>query len=221
MTKVHHPKSGYNELWRSDAYDSLDALSAIFVNPRLHTGQGYRKASGSKRGCVACGLQKKRDEYSKIQWRKGPGSAKCSGCVEERHHNYSNEDRKVASAAVKSIKPCDIEWNTITDAVTCDAEGCNKTSPIIRCHCTAPVYYCSESCKRRHKREHREDCRDLDHFRRLAGSSDPNVNSGLCSANAATKSQQRGYAMATMMSGKKTIETLLLQAEYVHQEDGN
>lgn len=31
----------------------------------------------------------------------------------------------------------------------------------------------------------------------------------------------KGYAMATMASGKSTFEARLLQAEYIHQEDGD
>ena len=41
MTKVSHPKSGYNQLWRGDAYDSLVTLKSLFKNPRIHTGKGY------------------------------------------------------------------------------------------------------------------------------------------------------------------------------------
>ncbi|KAL3800692.1 hypothetical protein ACHAWO_013234 [Cyclotella atomus] len=214
MTKLSHLKSGYNELWRSDAYHSVETLAAIFKNPRIHTGQGYRKASGAKRGCIKCGLQKKREDYSKNQWRKGV-LAKCSDCIGELQIGGD------AAAKASTVQPSDIEWNTITDAITCDAEGCNKTSPTIKCNCAAPQYYCSETCKRRHRQEHREDCRDLEYFRLMTSTCDDNVNSGLCNATPATKSQQRGYAMATMLSGKKTIETLLLQAEYIHQEDGN
>jgi len=63
MTKLSHPTRGYNQLWRSDAYDSVDTLDAIFANPRLHTGQGYRQASGAKRGCIGCGILKKKVEF--------------------------------------------------------------------------------------------------------------------------------------------------------------
>ena len=48
MTKLAHPKSGYNELWRSSAYDSEQSLKAIFRNPRSHTGKGYRSADDNK-----------------------------------------------------------------------------------------------------------------------------------------------------------------------------
>ena len=43
MTKLSHPKRGYNELWRSNGYNSETALEEIFVNPRTHTGKGYRR----------------------------------------------------------------------------------------------------------------------------------------------------------------------------------
>jgi hypothetical protein len=217
MTKLSHPRSGYNELWRSDAYDSVEMLRDIFADPRLHTGQGYRRASCAKRGCVKCGQQKTKGDYSKNQWRKGPGSAKCSDCVGQHREEPSKGEDIVGNE--HGIQPSDITWNTINDAITCDAEGCNKTSPTIRCNCAGPVYYCSETCKRRHRREHREDCIDLEHFRRLAMASDPNVNSGLCNASPSTKSQQAGYARATQLVGKRTIEALLLQAEYIHQEE--
>lgn len=81
MTQLPHPSSGYNELWRSSAYDSLESLAMFFENPRKHTGKGYRQASKACRGCAKCGMQKNRTEYSLSQWKAGPGKAVCSECV--------------------------------------------------------------------------------------------------------------------------------------------
>ena len=81
MTQLPHPSSGYNELWRSTAYDSLESLAMFFENPRKHTGKGYRQASKACRGCAKCGMQKNRTEYSQSQWKAGQGKAVCSECV--------------------------------------------------------------------------------------------------------------------------------------------
>ena len=238
MTKLSHPTRGYNQLWRSDAYDSVDSLDAIFANPRLHTGQGYRQASSAKRGCIGCGILKKKADYSKNQWRKGPGSAKCSNCIQQKKGNRNHQQREEtvgimlggigieytepAVPATNAIShPRDIRWNTINDAITCDANGCDKTSPTIRCDCCAPVYYCSERCKRSHMMEHSEDCRSREELRFLTQDSDPNLNSGLCNAHPSILSQMRHYAMATMLSGSRDISKLLLQAEAIHQADEN
>jgi len=83
MTKLSHPKSGYNQLWRSSAYSSVDTLKYIFNNPRKHTGKGYRTADKAKRGCILCGMLKERNEFSKNQWRKDPGDSKCMVCVQD------------------------------------------------------------------------------------------------------------------------------------------
>ncbi len=82
MTKLSHPRNGYNQLWRSSAYDSEDTLRAIFEFPRKHTGKGYRTADKAKRGCISCGLLKEKNDFSKNQWRKGPGNSKCLLCVQ-------------------------------------------------------------------------------------------------------------------------------------------
>ncbi|KAL7551109.1 hypothetical protein ACHAWF_014309, partial [Thalassiosira exigua] len=217
MTKLSHPRSGYNELWRSDAYNSATSLATIFANPRVHTGQGYRHASGAARGCAQCGMQKKKCDYSKNQWRKGPGNAKCSSCIQQSQLDQQTHGGQVDT---NNLQPSNIVWNAINDSITCDAEGCVRTSPTIWCQCPAPVYYCSESCKRRHQLVHSEDCRDLEMFRRLCHGQDPNLNSGLCNAHPSTLSQMRGHAMATQLSGRGTVEALLLQAESIHQADG-
>lgn len=218
MTKLSHPKSGYNQLWRSNAYDSAASLGEIFANPRVHTGQGYRQASGAKRGCIGCGVQKKKADYSKNQWRKGPGNAKCSSCIQQKGNR--NQQRQEIPSAANDIQPSDILWNTINDSITCDAEGCSKVSPTLRCQCSAPVYYCSERCKRNHMLEHSEDCRSIEEFRYLTQGKDPNLNSGLCNADPSTLSQMRTYAMATRyMSRGRTVSGALLQAEAIHQAD--
>lgn len=81
LTHLNHPTQGTNELWRSDAYQTLEDLEQFFDNPRLHTGKGYRRAKDAIRGCVKCGNFKKRGEFSKKQWDKGPDANKCKDCV--------------------------------------------------------------------------------------------------------------------------------------------
>ena len=98
MTKLSHPKSGYNQLWRTIAYESAQTLRAIFVNPRIHTGQGYRSKNESVRGCAKCGMQKERSDYSKNQWRKDPDTSKCSACIEQGNSNVHVEDIEVSSS---------------------------------------------------------------------------------------------------------------------------
>ena len=81
MTQLAHPTQGYNSLWRSSAYDSLETLAMLFENPRTHTGKGYRQAKNAVRGCAKCGMQKMRKEFSPNQWKTGPGNAVCGECV--------------------------------------------------------------------------------------------------------------------------------------------
>jgi hypothetical protein len=83
MTHLNHPSTNSNELWRSNAYDTLEELRELFLNPRIHTGKGYRNANKAARGCVACGETKTREEFSKNQWSKGPDANKCIDCVNE------------------------------------------------------------------------------------------------------------------------------------------
>lgn len=81
MTYLNHPSAGSNELWRSNAYEDLDELRDFFENPRIHTGKGYRNANKAVRGCVKCGEMKKRTDFSKNQWTKGPDANKCKDCA--------------------------------------------------------------------------------------------------------------------------------------------
>jgi len=83
MTKLPHPKQGYNEMWRRSAYDSLESLAILFENPRTHTGKGYRQAKDAVSGCAKCGDQKKKNEYTPSQWSKGAGKCICIECSEE------------------------------------------------------------------------------------------------------------------------------------------
>lgn len=85
-TLLKHPKQGFSQLFRSDAYSSLSELREIMVNPRIHTGKGYRKAAGAGRECIACGLLKLRGEFTQNQWRKGPDVNRCKECVKNRNH---------------------------------------------------------------------------------------------------------------------------------------
>lgn len=81
MTKLPHPTQGYNELWRRTAYDSLESLAMLFDDPRTHTGKGYRQAKHAVSGCSKCGLQKKKNDYSVAQWKRGAGKCVCKDCI--------------------------------------------------------------------------------------------------------------------------------------------
>jgi tetratricopeptide (TPR) repeat protein len=211
MTKISHPTSGYNQLWRCNAYDSLASLTAIFGNPRVHTGKGYRNAGNAVRGCVECGIEKKRSNFSNNQWRKRQGESKCTSCVHNQRQSNVNHAYN------------EIRWESIVDSIMCDAEGCYNTSPAFRCRSCLMVYYCSEACKSRHHIAHSPECLNLEHVRYQfhVANSDPNLNSGLCNAHPSILSQMRGYAISSRLSGRQTVETLLLQAESIHQFDGN
>lgn len=105
MTKVSHPSSGYNQLWRSTAYDSIETLKAIFLNPRTHTGRGYRSAGKALRGCIKCGIQKQREDYSKNQWRKSPVESKCSDCIQQEKNDRSNNNNEPKSQTTSKNLP--------------------------------------------------------------------------------------------------------------------
>jgi hypothetical protein len=99
MTHLQHPSSAStNELWRSNAYDTLEELRELFLNPRAHTGKGYRNANKAVRGCVACGDMKTKLQFSRNQWTKGPDVNKCIDCV-----NESSSSR--VSAVNVNVKP--------------------------------------------------------------------------------------------------------------------
>lgn len=80
MTKLPHPKQGYNEMWRKTAYDSLESLAMLFDDPRTHTGKGYRQSKNALSGCVKCGVQKKKKDFSLAQWKKGAAKCICKDC---------------------------------------------------------------------------------------------------------------------------------------------
>lgn len=190
MTKLKHPVRGDNELWRSDAYDSLESLEAIFRNPRAHTGKGYRNKGQSVRGCTRCGLQKKRSDFSKNQWQKGPDTNACKECIEQRQRG---------SGSSEMDRSC----------IECDAEGCANVAPAIRCSRCLMAYYCSEACLNRHRRAHAVDCFPIDDMRaRFATYKEPDTF------------MMKGMAMAKRLSGASDMESQLLQAEYIYQDDG-
>ena len=81
MTHLNHPTAGTNELWRSNAYNTIEELTTFLENPRRHSGKGYRTKDKSTRGCVECGTFQKRAEFSKNQWSRGPDSNRCKNCV--------------------------------------------------------------------------------------------------------------------------------------------
>jgi tetratricopeptide (TPR) repeat protein len=184
MTKIPHPTSGYNELWRSTAYDSIESLIALFTNPRSHTGKGYRKAEKAVRGCSNCGLQKERSDFSKNQWRKGPDQAKCSICVQEQKHGQD-----------------DIEISY--ECLECDADGCSQ-SCTIQCSICKSTYYCAEACQNRHKPSHSDECRMTIWIKEkfLESPSEP------------VKNVTAGIALAAMLAGRRDFKGTMLQAEY-------
>ncbi|CAJ1964279.1 unnamed protein product [Cylindrotheca closterium] len=206
MTKISHPTSGYNQLWRSGAYDSLQTLATILENPRKHTGKGYRTTDQSIRGCTQCGEPKRRGEFSKNQWRKGPDSCRCQGCVsgpttsvvEGYNHNPATSSATLG-----------VDYNH-NQHLICDAAGCGAECHNIRCETCGMVYYCSPSCRNRHSAIHQSECFPIVMMKSKVASNPKSSNH-----------MERGHAMATMLSGKRTFEALLLQAECIHQEDGN
>jgi len=199
MTKISHPTTGYNQLWRSDAYNSTASLQEIFANPRMHTGKGYRTADNSVRGCAKCGQQTKRAGFSKNQWRRGPGHAKCTGCVQCQQEERETGDRLN-----------EISRDSMIGSITCDAEGCEISSPAVQCTLCLMVYYCSRTCQRQHQLAHLSDCFDINVMReRFSPQEDSHTN------------HCRGMAMVTQLSGKRTFDALLNQAEYIHQADGD
>ncbi|GMI42396.1 hypothetical protein TrCOL_g11593 [Triparma columacea] len=93
MTQIEHPKSGIQQLWRNNVYATLDDLRAIFENPRIHTGQGYRRVNDKMIACCSCGDRKSVSEFSKNQARSRRfGSQKCQGCIEKYNVAALNED---------------------------------------------------------------------------------------------------------------------------------
>ena len=68
-------------------------------------------------------------DFSKNQWRKGPGHAKCTGCV---------QCQGKGEAGGQSNK---ISWESMIGSITCDAKGCGNSSPV-----SHGVIYCSEGC---------------------------------------------------------------------------
>jgi len=199
MTKLSHPRSGYNQMWRSDAYDSLETLAALFTNPRAHTGKGYRTTDNSAQGCTKCGEEKKRGDFSKNQWRKGPGHARCTDCVrnpnEEKIKQNSNT-RIEGSTKVEVTRDC----------IVCDA-GCGRSSPTLQCTNCYTVYYCSEVCQRRHRAEHLPDCRDINWMR---------------ASNKETPDEiLHGSAMAALLAGRSDFEGRLKIAQHYWQYTEN
>jgi tetratricopeptide (TPR) repeat protein len=204
MTKLRHPKKGDNELWRSDAYDSLETLAVIFRNPRAHTGKGYRTTDQSFRGCIKCGQQKGRIDFSRNQWRKDPGVSKCHDRIEGRN---AEPNEAVQNNSAQPEDPYDLS-KVSRDCITCDA-GCGAVAPTIRCERCHLFYYCSQACESQHYYEHAQDCRHIDDMReRFARYKEPDRN------------VMRGVAMAKQLAGKMDIESQLLQAEYIYQENG-
>lgn len=101
MTKTKHPERGYNELWRTSAYDSLTSLAMLFEDPRMHTGRGYRNVKNKPmtRGCVKCGYSKVRSEFTDDMWKAGPSESICRQCCAE-----GGDNNEAAGASENGIK---------------------------------------------------------------------------------------------------------------------
>ena len=117
MTHLHHPSSeSMNELWRSNAYDTLEELRELFLNPRMHTNKGYRNANKAVRGCVACGDLKTKGKFSKNQWTKGPDLNKCMDCVTLHRKVNGSESSSIAGSTARSkalVEPDDMLSNNL------------------------------------------------------------------------------------------------------------
>jgi len=200
MTKLPHPSNGYNQLWRSSAYDSIDSLCTLFENPRTHTGKGYRQAQDAVRGCCDCGDQKKRTEFSKNQWRKGPGQSKCLVCVQGGETNH--ETATTQPNQIGEVSP---------ECIQCDAEGCSNSSPPIRCSNCMMVYYCSRECQGRHAKAHAPECR-MGNLIFEMFKADPRPEP--------SEHHRRGIGMVAMLAGRRDFEGSLRIADY-HEIEGN
>jgi len=104
MTMLGHPVAGTNRLWRSNAYRDLEDLRGLFERPREHTGKGYRDAKNAVRGCTGCGELKKRTEFSKNQWIKGPDENRCKNCVEQGKTGDNTNNNATANDLADSLR---------------------------------------------------------------------------------------------------------------------
>jgi len=102
---VDHPTRGTNELWRSNAYDSVATLTALFLEPRIHTGLGYRRSGDRKIACNACGELSDVKLFSKNQQRNPVGQQKCTPCIEKKKNEPIKEVTEMLSAANLSSTP--------------------------------------------------------------------------------------------------------------------
>ena len=211
--ETHRPEGP--ELWKAFTdfvTPKIKELEAIHFSglPKASSSETRQTTSSqstsnpTRRSCAECGLQKERSEYSNNQWRKGTNSSKCKICVEAKQYECQFVD------AHSESKESATRWINLVGAITCDADGCSNI-PEIRCSRCEMAYYCSVRCKRRHLDEHLDDlCRDVNEMRET---------------NARFKSREsddasmRGWAHATQLSGSRTFEALLAQAEYIHQAD--
>ena len=129
MTYLNHPTSGQRELWRSNAYESLDELASIVRNPRMHTGKGYRNKNKAMRGCVGCGMMKERVEFSGNQWRKGPDENRCLICMEEEQSLRCDEgDDEVLIRNLQNLK---LRKNNIKKEETQDSDIFSTMTPTL------------------------------------------------------------------------------------------
>lgn len=225
MTKVAHPTRGYNEMWRADAYKSVEELKGIFANPRVHTGRGYRKKEKASSGCSGCGLLKRREEFSNNQWRKGKekeGIRRCKSCIESEAEDAEGErsvpPRAAASNTASSAGdegseryPCTFRISEAS--IPCDAEcGWVVGHPAFQCQRCLMAFYCSSECRERHKRTHTVEmpCMDAREMRRdFIETGDGEMS----------KEMVAGIAMAAQLAGKQDFKSqLMLSAHYQNEE---
>ena len=216
MTKLSHPKSGYNQLWRSSAYNSEESLRAIFENPRRHTGKGYRSTDETKRGCSKCGMEKPKSEFSKNQWSKNVGDSKCAACIGNNKQQgktvgatdavYDEMSQLQAPGETTGAAATEAEINY--EYMRCDAAGCGRPGAIISCSHCRMAFYCSDSCLRRHKPTHMGDCRlGASMKARFSAHPDP------------PRDVLHGLRMAAHLAGRRDFQGLLLQAQFWQDEE--
>lgn len=123
MSKLPHPKQGYNEMWRRTAYDSLESLAMLFENPRAHTGTGYRQAKNALSGCARCGMQKKKKDYTPAQWKKGVTTTTCicTDCSNCKSNGVGGEQAQVPRLTIDALD----QHNRLSEDVKIKIE--NKT----------------------------------------------------------------------------------------------
>ena len=111
MTYLDHPEKGFNELWRSNAYDTAEELRRLFRDPRSHTGIGYRNRGKAVRGCSQCGEMRERGVFSPKQWRKGPDFNRCVDCVGNLSTGAASSSSSSVGGSIRGASQTKLEWD--------------------------------------------------------------------------------------------------------------